>query len=99
MKKCQQTFYLKIQLPKNYTKNKLSVFPNPSSGKFILSLDLSYKSEIIITNLMGKIIYYELIESAGNYTKKIDLNKYSIGIYNLALKSSKETINYKLIIN
>tara|TARA_Y100000813_G_C24155500_1_gene349468 strand:- start:118 stop:1443 length:1326 start_codon:yes stop_codon:yes gene_type:complete len=84
---------------KNYTKNKLSVFPNPSSGKFILSLDLSYKSEIIITNLMGKIIYYELIESAGNYTKRIDLNKYSIGIYNLALRSSKETINYKLILN
>jgi hypothetical protein len=48
---------------------------------------------------MGKIIYYELIESAGNYTKKIDLNKYSIGIYNLVLRSSKENINYKLILN
>ncbi len=70
---------------------KISIFPNPSNGMFVMEVDEIYNLEI--TDLSGKrILSQKLINSKNT----IELNQK--GIFLLRLTNNKGTINHKIIV-
>jgi hypothetical protein len=72
----------------------LKVYPNPNNGSFIL--DVKQKSELIITDAVGKIIYTIQLKSGSN---NIDLSSQAHGIYFVKLISENEQSVIKMLIN
>jgi hypothetical protein len=76
----------------NETTPDISVFPNPSNGKFSVTTDNAYKLEIM--DITGKVIL------SGKITQEetdIDLSGHDAGLYFIRLTNSEKTINFKII--
>ena len=70
--------------------SELSVYPNPTAGKLVISFNSKTKSKVILTvvDLLGNIVHLERIdalEDANNVT--IDLTGLSNGMYILSLQN------------
>jgi hypothetical protein len=76
----------------------VNIYPNPSSNIFNLEFDSDYGTEIIVTNILGEQVYFESIQSNGEFNTQIDLSNYSKGIYNLTIQTSDGISNHKLIL-
>ncbi|MBI3501208.1 MAG: T9SS type A sorting domain-containing protein [Bacteroidetes bacterium] len=74
--------------------NLISVYPNPTNGKFNLSSEIT-KGEISIYNMQGEKIYSSIINSNKS---EIDLREAPSGIYFLQLKTERGTANKKIVI-
>ena len=51
-----------------------------------------------MTNIFGEHVFFESIQSNGEYNTQIDLSNYSKGVYNLTIKTSDGISNHKLIL-
>src|SRR5690606_17102784 len=72
----------------------LSVFPNPSTGSFVVDLDNADIKEVIITDLLGWIVYQQPIFSR----TEIDIRYLPTGTYFLtALDKQNRRITKKII--
>lgn len=65
----------------------MTVFPNPSDGKFTLRLSNASKGDyqLYISNVMGQQVYRERITFTGNINKQIDISHLHKGIYFLII--------------
>lgn len=59
-------------------ENLVSVFPNPSTGHFQLTINNLQKGKIIIYNTLGEVVHQQIITSAN---QKIDLTQKLKGVY------------------
>ncbi|HWY98705.1 MAG TPA: T9SS type A sorting domain-containing protein [Bacteroidia bacterium] len=75
-----------------------NIFPDPSPGKFSVSLDNSV-TEIIIYNILGQAIYNKTVESPGADKLHIDISAEPNGIYLLNLITNTKTETKKVLIN
>jgi len=76
----------------------VSIFPNPSNGKFTLKLKDETIKNIQIFDITGKLVYSEQI--INNETQKeINLSNMTSGIYLLKLTGDKYTLQSKLMLN
>ncbi|MDP3558648.1 MAG: T9SS type A sorting domain-containing protein [Bacteroidota bacterium] len=83
------------ELPEN--KFSFDVFPNPSSGLLTINpLNLKNTANILVTNLLGEIIYSDKITN--NTLKEINLSNYSKGIYFITIKDNDNSISKKIIL-
>ena len=79
---------------------EILIYPNPSKGIFNLELySIKNSCQLLVTNLLGKKIYSETINSADKQSTQIDLSDYSSGVYNLSLIEENLITNYRLILN
>ena len=76
----------------------INIYPNPSSNIFNLEFNSNYETEILVTNVLGEQVYFESVQSVGEFNTQIDLSNYSKGIYNLTIKISYVMSNHKLIL-
>ncbi|MDA8956642.1 T9SS type A sorting domain-containing protein [Flavobacteriales bacterium] len=76
----------------------VNIYPNPSSKIFNLEFYSETESEILVTNILGEQVYFESIQSVGQFKTQINLSDYSKGIYNLTIKTSDGISNHKLIL-
>ncbi len=74
--------------------NIISIFPNPSSGKFNLRSDTEVLS-VEVLNSLGQTIYYEKIHSPG---AEIDLSTFTKGVYFIRLYGKTYCETKKLIL-
>lgn len=78
-----------------------SIHPNPNNGTFIVSF-MQTASDYIsveITNIMGEKIYNEqLYHFSGKFEKQISLEKFSKGLYVLQVKTRKNTVSKKIVM-
>jgi hypothetical protein len=75
----------------------ISIYPNPSSGKFIILFDdtMDPYAGIKIYNIMGNLV----LEIRNSKTKdEIDLSDYPNGIYILTVTTGKELRKQKIVI-
>jgi len=79
----------------NISKITLSIYPNPSTGNFILRQNGTNKIEIEIYNIVGELIYKTQL---GNQQTTIDLSKEAKGIYFVKATDTYKNITYKKII-
>jgi PKD repeat protein len=80
-----------------YTNN-FSVYPNPNTGNFILKYTTTHHSELRVTDMLGKIIYTEMVNANELKSKEINLSDVKAGVYLLTITNQNEKIVSKLII-
>lgn len=72
------------------------IFPNPTSQDIFVSTDFNLESEIMITNLLGEIIYKK-INTEKNH--RINVSNFPSGIYFLIIKTSaNQTLTKKFVV-
>jgi len=72
----------------------ISIQPNPNDGKFTLH-GLKENNLIIISDLLGKIIYQEKAKAEN---MEVQLNEFSFGMYNVQIIDNDKSFVKKLII-
>ncbi|HNR20792.1 MAG TPA: MopE-related protein [Bacteroidia bacterium] len=82
-------------------KGEVSIFPNPSNGKFVLKLDIEKKQtiEVQITDIAGKtvgLLSYNLSDGKSNI--EMDFSKQPKGVYQLKFKTNEITFVKKIVI-
>ena len=79
----------------------LNIYPNPSNGKFVVESNELPKGDrsIVITNIIGEIIYQRSLKSSGNLNEEIDLSSIDSGIYLMKVTAGEKQIINKLMVN
>ncbi len=81
-------------IEKNNIDKYFEVYPNPSSGKFMIAA-LNEINEVLIYDLLGEIIFKADIKV--NETKYIDISNKPNGIYFVKLKVEGTTLTHKIV--
>ncbi len=99
------TLPLKSAAPVNATSDNtvFEVYPNPSNGHFVVELalasPLSESATIQITNLIGQIVYEEVVSvSDGILHQEIQLAAYQKGVFLLYIVVDDQTFTKKLVL-
>lgn len=68
----------------------VNIMPNPSNGVFTVKINAEKElsGQILVTDLVGKQVYQQQINSTGNYNASINLNQLSKGVYTLQVRTS-----------
>lgn len=77
-----------------YYDRKLSVYPNPANGSFVIELD--YSSQVVIYSLRGEIVYSEALM---NGKHSISIPSVPNGVYLLKARSDKGVSAVKITKN
>ncbi len=92
---------LTTNIDKYSNNNSINIYPNPSSGKFVLEINSEYleMTTINIYNPTGKLVYTEInLSSETNNKHNIELTNMLKGIYYIQLIGSNINTTKKLII-
>ncbi|MEA1876750.1 MAG: T9SS type A sorting domain-containing protein [Bacteroidota bacterium] len=80
-------------------QNEIRVFPNPSNGVFQIEFSASDKTELVITDLTGRVIIQENFESGqAVITKSINMSDQPKGLYLISLNTRSGKKVSKLLI-
>ena len=77
--------------------NDINIFPNPSSGKFYIQTNISWRNtEICIFDLSGRCVYHQEVTRPEDY--QIDLSKQSKGVYFIEVADAEKRVVKKIVI-
>ncbi|MBU1008681.1 MAG: T9SS type A sorting domain-containing protein [Bacteroidetes bacterium] len=79
----------------------VSLFPNPSNGKFIVELNGKNTNGISmrVVNNLGKVVFENnQINVVGDYHQEIDLSGMAEGVYFVQLESNGKTLSKKIVV-
>jgi|GEM_PF-2892727 len=68
------------------------IYPNPNDGHFVLSFEAISKDNytVEVKNTLGQVVYSEKVsEFSGKYSKELNLNGLSKGVYLVSIANSK----------
>jgi len=84
----------------NNFKN-LTFFPNPTTGTFILEMELTQpeKLQLRILSVTGQVVYEEALgRQSGSYSKTIDLSRHAKGVYLLQIVGREGVMGRKVVV-
>ena len=82
---------------KEYSLNKIDLYPNPTSGKLTITLEVSNATSVTIRNSLGQLMLVDNQSSSGNL--ELDISSYPTGIYFLQLEVGGEMVTKKIVKN
>lgn len=83
----------------DFLQNQFSLYPNPSNGSFTIEFKEMVNSfSVEVFDITGKTIYENNYDQAANPIQVVQLDKPSIGIYFVNIKSDKGLVTKKLVI-
>ncbi|MCZ4318727.1 M28 family peptidase [Aequorivita viscosa] len=87
-----------LGVSENSFAENITIYPNPSNGKFTVKLNTLSEENIELTvfNILGKTVY---TSSLSNATNAIDLSSLETGIYLGVFKSGKNLVTKKIVLN
>jgi hypothetical protein len=66
--------------------NNVSLYPNPSNGQFEIRFgDVSGKVTIEVTNLVGQVVYNNVISANNGHVENMDLSNLKGGVYQISI--------------
>ena len=86
----------------NFETQDVNVYPNPNKGAFWLSIDSKTVAvyDMQVLNSLGAVVHHENnIEVNGSFKQYFDLGDLSAGMYTIVLRSDKQQIVKKIIVN
>ncbi len=84
-----------VSIHEIHANNFFNVYPNPASDMLYIRFEKPSKHEIIIVDMLGKIIYSSYRNS---FTETIDLRKWSSGMYICKVTGDGVSTNQKFIV-
>ena len=85
----------------NMSVNEISIFPNPSTGKFTIEIENAIKEDVLleIVSINGQLVYKKLHHYEGNskFIESIDLSNEAQGTY--FIRVNGHPVNAKLMID
>jgi hypothetical protein len=72
------------------------VYPNPSNGVFTIDNQNNEPYDVIVTDIVGKVVYNSVITNLTN--KSIDLSKVEAGVYSIEFENDGNSFVQKIII-
>ncbi len=76
----------------------VSLFPNPTTGLFTLTVAGTELSSYTITNSLGQFVMTQDLNGTTNYSKEIDLTSYGNGIYFVTIVAGEKSAMYRVIV-
>jgi hypothetical protein len=77
-----------------------TVYPNPSSGKFSISVkELDQPFDINVYNLIGELVFRWQSSDNGPANVEVNLSKHAKGVYFVELDTDKGNVLKKIIID
>ena len=78
----------------------LNVFPNPTSGKFDLTLKNvgTVNGDIVVMDMTGRRVYTQKLEAAGFYNTSIDLSGFAKGLYTVQVRTAEGTASKNISV-
>ena len=83
-----------IGIKKITNANKISIYPNPNNGVFIIELNSAEKQTMQVYDINGKMVLSQVI----NNKTTIDASILNEGVYNISITNSIGITNKRLII-
>ena len=88
---------LVVSIEKLNANDEVNPYPNPAQTVLNFSIPLAYqKSNIILTDLSGKVVYTEQIEVKRAH--QIDVSRLPAGMYVLTVNSAAFSYTHKVVI-
>jgi uncharacterized repeat protein (TIGR01451 family) len=84
-----------VGTPSVLTDAGIQVYPNPSDGLFAVSVEGSPISNLIVTDLAGRIVFSD---APRRNDLVVDLSDQPAGIYLLSIQKGKETLWTKIVV-
>ncbi|WP_317898537.1 T9SS type A sorting domain-containing protein [Aurantibacillus circumpalustris] len=81
-------------LPKTNALSTIKIYPNPGKGVYVLEAINSETKNIVVTDVVGKIIYSEKITSE---ISRIDISNFANGVYHVLISSESGKEHLKII--
>jgi hypothetical protein len=80
--------------------NNLSVYPNPTNGKFTVSVSQAEASDLTIdlVNISGQVVYSNQVSAVYSYNEDIDASSFAKGVYYLKVNNGEEVKVEKIVI-
>jgi hypothetical protein len=90
-----------VTRPQDNEEKSVSVYPNPSTGMVHLTLTgfKGKKTELRVMNVIGNVIYREILNDNETTKKDLDLSKLTSGLYYIKLQTDDYSEIRKVIIN
>ncbi len=85
------------KIKKTNEQEKINIYPNPSTGKFVIKLPYLIETEIKVFDLKGEMLFQQMI-SLNNEVIEIDLSGHAKGVYYLKINSDKISTTKKVLI-
>jgi hypothetical protein len=83
------------------SESPLSLFPNPTSGQFLITYygDTGHPIEISVMDMLGRVKYELLVhEFDGQLYQEFDLSNLTPGIYMMVLRNHDEVVTQQFVI-
>lgn len=80
------------------TKDGISVYPNPSSGIVNIEFDQAIKGNLQVTNLVGDIMYEEIVDHSDPGHKIIDLSGLANGVYLINIPGDSSPQSFRVVL-
>jgi PKD repeat protein len=77
-----------------------NIYPNPTTGKFVIAFDLHQKHDmnIEVLNIIGEKVIVKSFTDVQNQILEFDLNTVADGVYFVVITSDDEKISKKLVV-
>ena len=78
----------------------LSVYPNPNSGKFTVSINNPEATDMTIelVNISGQVVYRNEVKAAYSYNEDVDASTFAKGVYYLKVNNGKGVKVEKVVV-
>ena len=93
-------YYLNTDELPQVQQMKVTTYPNPTDGEIWADIFLSHRedADVYVTDLTGKIIYYQFLQNILSYGLTIDLKDEPAGMYLLQVKVNSDVITKKIFL-
>jgi len=84
----------------NALNSKLSVYPNPTNGKFNVSISNPVATDMTLelVNISGQVVYRNEVKAAYSYNEEIDASTFAKGVYYLKVNDPKGVKIEKVVV-
>jgi PKD repeat protein len=77
----------------------IQIYPNPSNGRITVSFDSNVgMTEISVMNMLNKLVFSDKTETTTGKNLNIDLSNFSKGVYFIKLKTDRQEVTRKIVI-
>jgi len=80
--------------------SNMSVYPNPTNGKFTVSITNPEATDMTIelVNVSGQVVYRNEVKAAYSYNDEIDASQFAKGVYYLKVNNGREVKIEKVVV-